>query len=263
MRKILQATMAMGLLAACVTSGASPHDMSASGHQAASNDADQKAAAHQGQYSADAVAVKERCPQSARTGGVAPLGTDLNYLCWTSVTNPTEHHRAEAEQQRRAAAEHRAASAVLKETEARACVGIEPDDRDISPFFHREDIERVELEPQGSPARRANQPEPAVIGATVYFVAVPGLTVDRFQHLIDCHLARNAVLGHDLPEMNYCPLVPRNVAATVKATAHGFAVTMTSSDPRAAAEVAKRAEGLVASKPHASTQSSVSQGKRE
>ena len=64
--------------------------------------------------------------------------------CWTSVSNPTAEHLREAEEHRRHAADHRASSVALRDAEARACVGITPDDRDMSPFEHVEDIATVD-----------------------------------------------------------------------------------------------------------------------
>jgi hypothetical protein len=40
--------------------------------------------------------------------------------------------------------EHRAAPEALREAEARACAGVAPVERNASPFYHREDILRVE-----------------------------------------------------------------------------------------------------------------------
>jgi hypothetical protein len=83
-------------------------------------------------------------------------------------------------------------------------------------------------------------------GAVIVFRATPGMTAEWLQRVVDCHLARNAALGHDVPEMPDCPLVPKGVAATVKATDAGFAVAVRSEDSSTAAEVLRRARSLVA-----------------
>jgi hypothetical protein len=70
------------------------------------------------------------------------------------------------------------------------------------------------------------------------------MTAPWLQRLIDCHLARNAALGHEVPEMPYCPLVPKGVTATVRPTPTGFAVEIRSSDRDTAKEIVRRAEGL-------------------
>jgi hypothetical protein len=55
-----------------------------------------------------------------------------------------------------------------------------------------------------------------------------------------------AALGHDLPEMPYCPLVPKGVTATVTPVGAAFAVAVRSEDPDRANEVLRRARMLVA-----------------
>lgn len=81
-------------------------------------------------------------------------------------------------------------------------------------------------------------------GAVVTFRAVPGLTAEWLQRLVDCHLARNAARGHVVPEMPNCPLVPKGAAATVRSTGDGFAVSISSSDDATAREIRARAERL-------------------
>jgi hypothetical protein len=139
------------------------------------------------------------------------------------------------------AADHRAASQALRDAEASACAGIAEQDRDVSPFAHREDIVRVD--PLNTPAspRSASQLE----GATITFRARPELTAQWLQRVVDCHIARNATLGHDIPEMAYCPLMLKQVKASVTGTATGFAVAVTSSDANTAREVLKRSQALL------------------
>jgi hypothetical protein len=83
-----------------------------------------------------------------------------------------------------------------------------------------------------------------VVGAVVVFRAVPGLTAEWLQRIVDCHVARNNALGNDMPEMSYCPLVPKGITAKVSSTGDGFAVTIESQDPNTAKEVLRRAQGL-------------------
>lgn len=159
--------------------------------------------------------------------------------CWSSVTNPTAEHLKHAEDHLARAAEHRAASQALRDAEARACVGVPTADRDESPFDHREDITRVDplyvKEGGKLPLQRLE-------GAVVVFRAVPGMTAQWLQRVVDCHLARNAALGHDVPEMSYCPLVPKGVSATVNPSQSGFAIEIRSDDPATAKEILRRAE---------------------
>ncbi|MBZ0122196.1 MAG: hypothetical protein K8H88_34700 [Sandaracinaceae bacterium] len=222
-------------LAACGgTPGARPHDMSRTAHEEAATGEEREAAEHQAQYDARASAPL-RCGSataSALTGGP----------CWSVDLNPTQHHAEEARRHREAAAAHRAASAVLRDAEGRACAGIDEAERDMSPFAHRDDIRSVEPLRVDVPAGR--QPIARLRGATVTFRAVQGMTVEWLQRSVDCHLARNAALGHDVPEMEYCPLVPNGVTARVRSVGDGFAVDVRANDDATAQEILRRAGAL-------------------
>ena len=161
--------------------------------------------------------------------------------CWTEYVKPTNEHREEATKHRKLAADHRAASQSLRDVETRACAGLSDADRDESPFHHRADIVSVETLSEGSIGTRGTA---RVVGATVTFRAVRGLTAEWLQRVVDCHLARNAALGHDVPEMPYCPLVPKGVSATVTAASKGFAVAIRADDQASAEDVLRRARAL-------------------
>lgn len=216
------------------TQGARPHDMSVAGHETSASREELTAAEHEGRYDPAAAQRRERC----RGGRTAAADIDP---CWTQVTNPTAEHLKHAEEFRARAADHRAASQALREAEARACAGVPEADRDESPFDRREDIEGIEklYVTQGG-----KQPTRRLEGAVVEFRAVPGLTSQWLQRVVDCHLARNAALGHEVPEMLSCPLVPKGARATVVPTQRGFAVEIRGADTEAAAEIARRAEML-------------------
>jgi hypothetical protein len=249
MRNRLVFTMGLLGVAGCATTtpGSRPHEMSAAQHEAAAKNEEQTAAAHAAQYDAHATEAREYCRRGA-TGSSRGQVTDI---CWTSVTNPTEAHLKMAEEHRRHAADHRAGSAALRDAEARACNGISEDDRDISPFDHREDIESVEpLKATLSSAKTGTSAY--TVGAVVTIRALPGLTPEWLQRTVDCHLARNAALGHNVPEMPDCPLVPNGVEARVSSTGSGFAVAIRSDNPDTAKEVLARAQRLVQGKPSAS-----------
>jgi hypothetical protein len=226
----------MGALAACTstTPGARPHDMSAEQHEAMAAREEAAAAEDRRHFDPGATEERRRCRNAGRVGG---------FICWSSTVNPTERHMRDAEEHRRRAAEHRAAAQALRDAEARACVGIAPEDRDMSPFNHKEDIARVEpLTTQRSVPNTTNPP--ILRGATVVFRAVPGLTPEWLQRTIDCHLARNAAMGYDASDMPYCPLMLKDVSATVTSTGDGLAVAVRSDDPEVAAEIWRRAQAL-------------------
>ncbi len=110
--------------------------------------------------------------------------------------------------------------------------------------MHREDIASVE--PSYQTVRSGKTETRELHGATVVFRALPGLTAPWLQRVVDCHLARNAALGHAVPEMPYCPLVPKGVSATVTETRDGFAVTISAKDAETANEILTRSKGLLA-----------------
>jgi hypothetical protein len=244
LKSILSIAAWSGLALACAprTPGANPSDMSAAQHEAMARREYGEAEAHSAKYEPSAEVRSEPCPDIV--GGP---------VCWSSSANPTKEHLDQAEEARRRAADHRAASQALRSAEASACAGLSERDRDASPFAHREDIASV---------TRLNEPDPGIpaapgyesgplrggrdqlAGAIVTFRALPGMTAPWLQRVIDCHLARNAALGHEVPEMPYCPLVPKGVTATVTPTSTGFAVAIRSSDLDTAKEIVRRADGL-------------------
>ncbi len=140
------------------------------------------------------------------------------------------------------AADHRAASQALRDAEANACVGIPEGDRDESPFQHREDIESVSPIFVPLSAKTGGQ---RLVGATVRFRAVPGMTAEWLQRIVDCHMARNAAMGYEMPEMGECPLMIKGATATVISIGNGFAVSVRSDDVDAASAIRQRAQALV------------------
>jgi hypothetical protein len=206
--------------------------MSLTEHQQAAAH-ENEAAPHLASYDPNAKETKQSCTGRAYTQGA----------CWTSVTNPTDAHKADADKHRKMAADHRAAAESLRQAEAQACSGLAESDRDTSPFDHREDITTVTPATMMVP-RGAKSQTSQVVGATVGFRAVPGLTAEWLQRIVDCHIARNNSLGNSMPEMSYCPLVPKGVSAKVSSTGNGFDVTIQSNDPTSAQEVLRRAQAL-------------------
>jgi len=211
--------------------GTQPHDMSQAQHEQAAQQEDQASEGHATQHDPTAAAETTRC---------TPKG-----VCWTSRSNPTAQHSADAAKHRELAAQHRAGSAALAQAEAKACVGIDEEDRDISPFYHREDISSVKpLDVQGTGTGK--QRTVKTMGASIVFRAVPGLTAEWLQREMDCHMARAASMGHSMSEMSYCPAMLKGVTAKVSSTGDGFAVEVSSEDSETAKEVLRRAQALVA-----------------
>ncbi len=229
------ALLALMPLLGCLPKGSRPHDMGEAAHEAEAATHDEEAAAHDSQYDPAARETYSTCGSNGRHRYAG---------CWTSVTNPTQEHLRAAESERKAATAHREASRALARAEDRACLGISPDDRDMSPFMHVEDI--VSVEPHlRTRSGGKDGPNTTIDGATITFLAVPGMTTEWLQRVVDCHVARNAVLGHDLPEMYACPLVPKGAQAQARSTGNGFAVDVWSSRAETGEDILSRARRLV------------------
>ncbi|MFO0749992.1 MAG: hypothetical protein U1F43_30630 [Myxococcota bacterium] len=239
-RSILSASLlSIGLYACASAEGTAPHDHSAAEHDQEAAREEVLANEHAAHY--DPSAERER---TVCKGILSRAGSSSGNICWSSTTNPTAEHQAAADAHRKIAAEHRAASQALRDAEAKACAGLADDERDMSPFDHTEDIASVASLREAAP--RTKYPGAGVLkGATVDFVAVPGMTAEWLQRVVDCHIARNAVMGHDDPAMPQCPLVPNGVTATVTSNGAGFAVAIRSDDPEVAQEILRRARGLI------------------
>ena len=210
--------------------GTKPHDMSAAQHDAMAKQEDSAASGHAEQHDPHATTTKETC--AARAGA-----------CWTSVSNPTSEHDDDAKRHAELAQKHRAAAKALTDAEARACSGISEQDRDMSPFYHREDIQSVS--PLTETVRAGKSTSQKEVGATIVFKALPGMTTEWLQRVVDCHLARASAVGHEMPEMSYCPLVLKEAKAKVTSAGNGFAINVSSEDSATAAEIKKRAQSLV------------------
>ena len=226
------------LSAACATTpGIAPLEMGALKHE--------RAAAAEEEHARNSALIDEHLGRCA-LGSRAP---ESGAPCWTAGPNSGAEARRVRERQLRLATEHRAAAQALRDAEARDCVGISVADREMSPFLHARDFAGVEplygqaSSPRGAANRRLE-------GAAVTFRAVSGLTVEWIQRVVDCHIARNAVLGYDEPSLAACPLGLRGVSTTVRSARGGFAVEMRG-DLKVAEQILRRAQALVKPQPGA------------
>lgn len=208
-----------GFALACASAGTKPQDMSVEGHERAAMVAQEESDQHSDLYDPS---------QDYASTDCAPD------VCLPTWSNPTSAHRDEAARLRRLARQHRKAAQALREAEEAACAGVNERDRDLSPFFHVDDIRSVTV-----PALDSDEP------VTVTFGRVPGLTKESLQTLIDCHLARSASMGHEMPGMDYCPLVPRGVEASVSTEGEALVVSVAvAQGTESRAEVLRRAVKL-------------------
>ncbi len=224
--------IALGLAACGAAAGTQPHEMNAAQHQAAATQEENQAAEHSAKDDSSAGGKDVLCP--GVTGGV----------CWTRSANSGAAHHKDAAEHRKLAAAHRAASQALGDAEAQACAGLPEEDRDVSPFEHDADIQSVtQLQEERRVGKTTTKRD---AGATIVFRATPGLTAEWLQRVVSCHLARNAAVGNDMPEMLDCPLVPQGAQANVRTLGAGFAVDVHADDPKAAAEIWRRAQLITA-----------------
>jgi len=238
MRAAIGGCVGVALLASCASSGTEPNAMTAGQHEAAAKSEEQAAKEHNAQFDpSQYVYIPPTIACPFYTGASC-------YRSWTSVTNPTERHLAEGKEHAYLAIQHRAASQELREAEARACKNVPDGDQDISPFYHREDIVSVATLKENLPYGGG-----PIIGAEVVFASLPGMTAEWLQRVVDCHLARNAVLNDAEKMASYCPLAVPHVKAAVRSIGSGFAVDVTSNDEKSVREIISRAETLKSKAP--------------
>jgi hypothetical protein len=212
--------------------GTAPHDMSAAQHEAAAEQEEAASAAHDAQYDPNVSTAPAPCAPKSE--------------CWTARRNPTQLHRDDAAAHRDLAERHRDAGQALRQAEGRACVGIDEEDRDLSPFYFREDIALVEPLKETDHERAGKSNRVRTVGVRVVFRAVPGLTAEWLQRSIECHSARAAVVGHDDPKMSYCPAAVKGVRVSVTSTGGGFAAELRGADQASIDEIVRRGNGLLA-----------------
>jgi hypothetical protein len=161
-------------------------------------------------------------------------------IAWSARIAPSSAQVAELESLRSAARTRRLESLALREAEDSVCAGMADDDRDVSPFFYRQDI--VDVQPLRAPAgSRPGRLE----GTVVTFRRVEGLTPQRLQRLLDCQIARDTALEYVMPETPWCPLAVRGVLPHVVEGDRGLDVRLVSGDRDAAAEAYVRAVALL------------------
>ncbi len=223
---------ATALCSACVadTPGTHPTDMSVQAHETLAKRADVLAKSQEARRDVRDESERTRCG-----------GKPTTEPCWTSSATITP----EFSRYHKVAKEHREAAQALRDAEAAACSDISEHDRDVSPFAHDAEVvdarRLVGLEPSGdgtAPLR----------GASVIVRAVPGLTKEYLERDIGCHMARNASMGFAMPEMAFDPLAVKGATTTVIPIDGGFRIDIVADDPVAIAEIARRADALVASR---------------
>lgn len=158
----------------------------------------------------------------------------VNTPCWRPILEVRPEFLDKAEEARAMARLQREKFPALAPAEQGACSGLTETEIAVSPFFYREDIVRIEKD----------EAEGVVRGVEVRFGAVPGLTPDRLERVVRCHLARAEVMC-DPTVTDYCPLVLQGVTADIiPAQDGGVTVRIMAPDEAGAQEVLSRVGGL-------------------
>jgi hypothetical protein len=165
------------------------------------------------------------------TSGGAPLTQPR----WSYSMAPTMERTLAANRLREQAARHRTIAKGLLDAEKHACAGLQQEDIDTGPFFHRNAIDKVTpVEVNGTPQ-----------GARIRFAAVPGLGAPWMQRAVECAMARAAVLGYPEDYLRESPLMLEGVSATVLQDGARVEVQVSSDDPMTAIKILGRSEGLL------------------
>ncbi len=160
-------------------------------------------------------------------------------IAWAARIAPTPQQAAQLEALRDAARSHRMASPAVRAAEGTACAGLGDDDRDVTPFFYRDDVVDVQ------PLRGPDGALPGRLeGAAVTFRRVEGLSQERMQRLVDCQIARDAALEYRVPEVGWCPLAVAGTLARVADSESGLDVRLVAASADAATETYVRAVAL-------------------
>lgn len=194
---------------------------------------------------ANTVVKESSAPIADGSGGDRGVGEGTpcgEPVCWTSTSNPSLEQAEQLVELRSAAATVRSTARAMTDAEDRACAGLGQEERDVSPFYHRDDI--VSARPVTEKARTGKGTIMRTAGSRVHFRAVPGLTVARLRLQVDCQIARAAAVGHSMPETSYCPLSLGGIEVEVFVMGNGFAVQITAEDARTVEEILRRVQAL-------------------
>jgi len=133
------------------------------------------------------------------------------------------------------------ASPAARRSGALACQGLTDAERRAGAFVRPESIDDVRaLRERPFAAGRSNA-FLVLRGAVVSVRPEAGLTAERLQQIVDCHLAEASAVGYQVPGMKECPLALRGAAAVVRFDGAHLLVEIRAGEGQAAAEVWRRA----------------------
>lgn len=177
----------------------------------------------------------------ARASCPAEGSPDACRRYWTSFRNPTRKRFEEADKYRREAERHLAASRELRDAESRACMGVAAAEREVSPFFHEDDIVSV--------AKVAiDGPHDVLTGARVVFRQLPDMTPARLQRELDCEAAHDAAVGYSNLQHDRSLVAVRGVVVLVHPVEAGLAVEIHPHDADGSRLLGQKVDALVRTK---------------
>lgn len=165
--------------------------------------------------------------------------TPPHHIDWSDATS--KEHIDEAARHRALAAEHRARSQSLRDSESQACDGLEDNDRDEGPFVHKADV--VSVEPLV--ATEGKQAVKRQSGSRIVFRAVPGLTEEWLQRLVACRLAVAKALNYEASSVKDDVLAIRGIQVKVRAAGAAFIVDIEADDAASVTEIRRRLQATL------------------
>lgn len=247
--------LALGALAfGCITKGPEakmPEKLTAAEHERAAAQAEQRAKESEqrvdpGNYTTQRCAPVVVPPPTASY--VAPQsGPSFSRpedVCGNSSLSAIRDHQREAEQELKAAAEHRSMAAVLRRNEAVLCAGVPPALRAENPFSRPEHVLAVAPIVDRSGTGKASAERGGVVLALGEMNVEPAALEQR----LNCQAAMAAVDEH--PELASSPAAVPGARSSVWMEGDQLMVEISSTDSDAAKEIGQRARKLIAGATH-------------
>lgn len=139
---------------------------------------------------------------------------------------------------RKTADDHRRAARALRDAETRACTDLGADESALESPVSRSRV--IAVEPLYDADSGPGVP-PALRGSVLRLKPMQDETVDRVKALIDCTIARHAVLGTDQVEARESPFAIAGVTSAVHGAGGEIVVELRTSDPLTAETLLARA----------------------
>ena len=253
-------TSRVGLLAlagavtfGCITKGPeskTPETLTAADHEAAAAKAEQRAEENEqrvdpGNYTAQRCAPVVVPPPTAQVAPQSgPSFSRPEDVCGNSTLSARRDHEREAEQERIAASEHRAAAAELRRAEEIACSDVPSELRAQNPFKRPGEVLAVAPIADRSETGKAASPRGGVVLALQKMDTDPSALERR----LNCQAAMAAT--EKQPDLANSPAAVPDAKSSVWEDNGQLMVEISSTDQTAAKEIGKRARALISEDPY-------------